>query len=84
MLYEVITDLMVFDGLWEIFYGYHMGFTAEAIASLYGISRQEQDELGVLSHNRARAAIKEGLFAREIVPVMVKTRQGETAFDTDA
>jgi len=78
-----ILDLMVFDGLWEIFYGYHMGFTAEAIASLYGISRQEQDELGVLSHNRARAAIKEGLFAREIVPVMVKTRQGETAFDTD-
>jgi acetyl-CoA C-acetyltransferase len=78
-----ILDLMVFDGLWEIFYGYHMGLTAENIASLYGISRKEQDELGVLSHKRARAAIKEGLFALEIVPVTVKTRQGETVFDTD-
>jgi acetyl-CoA C-acetyltransferase len=74
---------MVFDGLWEIFYGYHMGLTAENIASLYGISRKEQDELGVLSHKRARAAIKEGLFALEIVPVTLKTRQGETVFDTD-
>ena len=52
-----IYDLMVFDGLYEIFYGYHMGMTAENIASLYGISRQEQDELGVLSHSRAMAAI---------------------------
>jgi len=78
-----ILDLMVFDGLWEIFYGYHMGLTAENIASLYDISRKEQDELGVLSHTRARAAIKEGLFAQEIAAVTVKTRQGETAFDTD-
>ncbi len=78
-----VLDLMVFDGLWEIFYGYHMGVTAEAIASLYGISRQEQDELGVLSHSRARSAIKEGLFAQEIAPVIVKTRKGETVFDTD-
>jgi acetyl-CoA C-acetyltransferase len=45
-----VLDLMVFDGLWEIFYGYHMGVTAEAIASMYDISRQEQDEVGVLSH----------------------------------
>ncbi|MGD8883697.1 MAG: acetyl-CoA C-acetyltransferase [Desulfobacterales bacterium] len=78
-----VLDLMVFDGLWEIFYGYHMGVTAEAIAVLYDVSRQEQDELGVLSHTRARAAIKEGLFAQEIAPVIVKTRKGETVFDTD-
>jgi acetyl-CoA C-acetyltransferase len=78
-----VLDLMVFDGLWEIFYGYHMGLTAENIAALYEISRREQDELGVLSHTRARAAIKEGLFAREITPVTVRTRQGEAAFDTD-
>ncbi len=78
-----VLDLMVFDGLWEIFYGYHMGVTAEAIASLYDISRQEQDELGVLSHTRARSAIKEGLFAQEIAPVTIKTRKGETVFDTD-
>jgi acetyl-CoA C-acetyltransferase len=78
-----VLDLMVFDGLWEIFYGYHMGVTAEAIAVLYDVSRQEHDELGVLSHTRARAAIKEGLFAQEIAPVIVKTRKGETVFDTD-
>ena len=78
-----VLDLMVFDGLWEIFYGYHMGNTAEAIADLYDISRKEQDELGVLSHTRARSAIKEGLFAEEIVPVIIKTRKGETVFDAD-
>jgi acetyl-CoA C-acetyltransferase len=78
-----VLDLMVFDGLWEIFYGYHMGLTAEAIASLYDISRQEQDELGVLSHTRARSAIVEGLFAKEIAPVVIKTRKGETVFDAD-
>jgi acetyl-CoA C-acetyltransferase len=78
-----VLDLMVFDGLWEIFYGYHMGVTAEAIASKYDISRQEQDELGVLSHTRARSAIKEGLFAQEIAPVIVKTRKAETVFDAD-
>ncbi len=78
-----IYDLMVFDGLYEIFYGYHMGLTAENIASLYDISREEQDELGVLSHTRSRAAIKEGLFAREIVPVAIKSRREEIIFDTD-
>jgi len=78
-----ILDLMVFDGLWEIFYGYHMGLTAEAIAALYDISRQEQDELGVLSHTRARSAIVEGLFAKEIAPVIIKTRKGETVIDAD-
>ena len=78
-----IYDLMVFDGLYEIFYGYHMGVTAENIASMYDISRQEQDELGVLSHNRARAAMHEGLFAQEITPVVIKSRRGDTTFDTD-
>jgi len=78
-----IYDLMVFDGLFEIFYGYHMGQTAENIASLYGISRKEQDELAVLSHDRAMNAIKDGTFSGEIVPVLIKSRKGETVFDTD-
>jgi acetyl-CoA C-acetyltransferase len=78
-----IYDLMVFDGLYEIFYGYHMGVTAENIASMYDISRQEQDELGVLSHQRARTAMQEGFFAAEIAPVVIKTRKGDTVFDTD-
>jgi acetyl-CoA C-acetyltransferase len=78
-----IHDLMVFDGLFEIFYGYHMGLTAENIATLYDISRREQDELGVLSHSRARKATQEGLFGQEIVPVVIKSRKGETVFEVD-
>jgi len=78
-----IYDLMVFDGLFEIFYGYHMGVTAENIATMYSIGRTEQDELGVLSHNRAMAAINNGIFAQEIVPVVIKNRKGETVFDRD-
>ncbi|MFH1975520.1 MAG: acetyl-CoA C-acetyltransferase [Pseudomonadota bacterium] len=78
-----IYDLMVFDGLFEIFYGYHMGVTAENIATMYSIGRAEQDELGVLSHKRAMAAINNGIFAQEIVPVVIKTRKGETVFDRD-
>jgi acetyl-CoA C-acetyltransferase len=77
-------DLMVHDGLWEIFYGYHMGLTAENIAETYKISRQEQDELGLLSHQRARAAITEGIFKEEIVPVIIPQKKGEAVvFNTD-
>jgi len=79
-----ILDLMVFDGLYEIFYGYHMGVTAENIAELYGITRQEQDEIGLMSHQRAREAIAKGIFAEEIVPVTIPQRKGEPiVFDTD-
>jgi acetyl-CoA C-acetyltransferase len=78
-----VVDLLVFDGLYEIFYGYHMGITAENIAAMYDISRQEQDQLGVLSHQRARTAINQGLFDEEILPVIVKTRKGESAFAVD-
>ncbi len=78
-----IYDLMVFDGLYEIFYGYHMGMTAENIAEMYTIGREEQDALGVLSHNRAMKAIADGVFAQEIVPVVIKTRKGDTVFDRD-
>lgn len=79
-----LVDLMVFDGLYEIFYGYHMGITAENIAEQYGISRQEQDELGALSHQRAKKAIAEGLFQQEVVPVVIPQRKGDPViFDTD-
>ena len=78
-----VTDLMVFDGLYEIFYGYHMGMTAENIAERYGITREEQDALGALSHFRARQAIQEGLFDTEILPVVLKTRKGEQIFKVD-
>jgi acetyl-CoA C-acetyltransferase len=78
-----IHDLMVFDGLYEIFYGYHMGLTAENIVAMYGIGREDQDKLGVLSHQRARKAIEAGWFKDEIVPVVMKSRKGEVIFDTD-
>jgi acetyl-CoA C-acetyltransferase len=79
-----MVDLMIFDGLFEIFYGYHMGMTAENIAEKYKISRQEQDELSLLSHQRARAAIKNGVFKEEIVPVVMPQKKGDPiTFDTD-
>ncbi|NCO61563.1 MAG: acetyl-CoA C-acyltransferase [Deltaproteobacteria bacterium CG_4_8_14_3_um_filter_51_11] len=79
-----LVDIMVYDGLFEIFYGYHMGLTAENIAAKYGITRQEQDELGAMSHRRAMAAIKDGTFKKEIVPVLIPQRKGEpVVFDTD-
>jgi acetyl-CoA C-acetyltransferase len=79
-----VTDLMVHDGLWEIFYGYHMGLTAENIVEKYGITREEQDELGLISHQRARKAIADGIFQEEIVPVLIPQRKREPlAFDTD-
>jgi len=79
-----LIDLMVYDGLWEIFYGYHMGNTAEEIANRYGFTRQQQDEIGYLSHMRARKAIVEGLFKDEIVPFPIPQKKGEPiVFDTD-
>ncbi|MFW6176454.1 MAG: beta-ketoacyl synthase N-terminal-like domain-containing protein, partial [Thermoplasmatota archaeon] len=64
-----IDDMMVLDGLYEIFYDYHMGYTAENLADAYDISREEQDRLGVESQNRALKAVKNGTFEDEIVPV---------------
>ena len=82
--YGKITDLVVYDGLYEIFNGYHMGFTAENIASLYGITRREQDELALLSHQRARAAIACGAIDDEIVPVPIPQKKGDPlSFRTD-
>ena len=79
-----MIDLVVFDGLYEIFYGYHMGITAENIAARYDISRAAQDELGAMSHQRAKAAIAGGLFKNEIVPVVIPQRKGDPiVFDTD-
>nr|HID57899.1 acetyl-CoA C-acetyltransferase [Desulfobacterales bacterium] len=78
------VDLMVYDGLWELFYNYHMGVTAENIVEKYQISREDQDKLGFDSHQRARAAIAAGTLKDEIVPVTIPQRKGEPiVFDTD-
>lgn len=79
----VIVDSMLNDGLFDAFYDYHMGMTAENLADQYGISREEQDELALLSHQRAIQAIQAGKFKEEIVPVEIKTKKGVTVVDTD-
>ena len=79
-----IQDLMILDGLFESLYGYHMGITAENIAEKYRITRREQDELGLISHQRARAAIKDGAFKEEITSIPISQEKGEPkSFDTD-
>jgi acetyl-CoA C-acetyltransferase len=78
-----VYDLMVYDGLYEIFYGYHMGVTAENIARMYAISREDQDRLAVLSHARAMQGIKDGLFKDEIVPIPVRAGKQEVLFAQD-
>jgi acetyl-CoA C-acetyltransferase len=78
-----MVDGMVYDGLWEVFYNYHMGVTSENIASKYGISRQEQDAFALESNNRALAAIKNGTFKDEIVPVEIRVKKEVKAFEVD-
>ena len=78
-----MVDLMVNDGLWDIFNGYHMGVTAENVAEQYGITREMQDEVALASQTKAAAAIEAGKFKDEIVPVEIKTRKGTVVFDTD-
>lgn len=79
-----LVDSMIRDGLWCIFTDAHMGVTAENVAKRWGITREAQDEYGVLSQNRAEAAIKAGRFKDEIVPVEVPQTKGDPLiFDQD-
>ncbi|MDP4126644.1 MAG: thiolase family protein [Bacillota bacterium] len=78
-----LLDAMLYDALIDAFMGYHMGVTAENLAEMYQISREEQDELALLSHRRAVQAISEGKFKQEIVPVELKAKKGNIIFDTD-
>ncbi len=81
---DSMIDLMIHDGLWEIFNNYHMGVTAENVAEQYGVTREQQDQFGLLSQQRAEKAIKEGRFKDEIVPVVIPQRKGDPkVFDTD-
>ena len=78
-----MVDGMVHDGLWEIFYNYHMGVTSENIAEKYGITREEQDRFALESNNRALATIRDGIFKEEIVPVEIKVKRETKMFDID-
>jgi acetyl-CoA C-acetyltransferase len=74
-----LVDSMIYDGLWEIYNGIHMGVCAEKIAAKYGISRGEQDIFAAESHRRAAAATADGLFRDEILAVELPKQKGETA-----
>ncbi len=79
-----VQDSVVLDGLWSPWDDQHMGMSAEAIAEKRGISRQEQDEYSLRSHQRAVAAMADGHFKAEIVPVSIPGRKGAaTVVDTD-
>lgn len=78
-----VLDSMLYDGLVCAIMGYHMGNTAENLAQKYNITRQEQDELALLSHQRAVKAIQGGFFDAEIVPVTIETRKGPVIVDRD-
>ena len=78
-----ILDSMLYDGLLCAVMGYHMGLTAENLAQQYQISRQEQDELALLSHQRATRAIQNGIFDAEIVPVTIETKKGPVVIRQD-
>ncbi|RXQ95015.1 acetyl-CoA C-acetyltransferase [Ancylomarina salipaludis] len=76
-------DHMVFDGLTDAFEGYHMGITAENIASKYNLTREEQDAFAFASQQKAIAAQDAGHFKNEIVPVEIKSRKETIIFDAD-
>ena len=76
-------DTMIKDGLLDAFNGYHMGVTAENVASRWQISRDEQDAFALSSQNKAEAAQKAGKFKDEIVPYTVQTRKGDVVVDQD-
>ncbi len=77
------VDLMLRDGLIDAFQGYHMGTTAENVATKWQISRDEQDKFALGSQNKAEAAQKAGKFAEEIVPFTIQTRKGDIVVDSD-
>ncbi|KAA0696116.1 acetyl-CoA C-acetyltransferase [Halopseudomonas laoshanensis] len=79
-----IEDSLLKDGLIDAFNDYHMGITAENLASQYKVSREDQDAYALLSQQRANAAINAGRFQNEITPVMIPQRKGDpVAFNTD-
>jgi acetyl-CoA C-acetyltransferase len=81
--HQQATDLMVHDGLWDIYNDFHMGMTGELVADKYEITREEQDAYAANSHAKAVAAAAAGKFKAEIAPVEVKTRKSTVIFDAD-
>jgi len=84
MMDWTLKDTMISDGLWDVFNDFHMGVTAENIASQYCFSREAQDEFAAASQQKTEAAQKTGVFEEEIIPVAVPQRRKDPlVFDTD-
>jgi acetyl-CoA C-acetyltransferase len=79
-----LQDSVIQDGLWDAFNDYHMGITAENLASQYELSREDQDAFAAASQQKAAAAIEAGYFKREITPILIPQRKGDPlVFDID-
>ena len=78
-----LVDTMLKDGLMDAFNGYHMGNTAENVASKWQLTREDQDKFAVASQNKAEAAQKAGKFKDEIAPFTIQTRKGDVVVDQD-
>lgn len=78
-----LVDSMIYDSLTDVFNNYHMGVTAENLAEKYSITREEQDQFAAASQNKTEAAMKEGKFKDEIVPVVIPSKKGDIVVDTD-
>ncbi|HEY4134958.1 MAG TPA: acetyl-CoA C-acetyltransferase [Alphaproteobacteria bacterium] len=78
-----MVDTMIKDGLWDAFNGYHMGTTAENVATKWQISRADQDAFAAASQQKAEAAQKAGRFKDEILPITISTRKGDEVVDAD-
>jgi len=78
-----LVDTMIKDGLWDAFNGYHMGITAENVASKWQITRKNQDDFALSSQTKAEKAQKDEKFKNEIVPVVLKSNKGDSIFEVD-
>ncbi len=78
-----LIDLMIFDGLTDPYTGRHMGEIGEASVERNGLSREEQDDFALRSYRLAQTAVEEGIFARELVPVIKQNKKGEVRVETD-
>jgi acetyl-CoA C-acetyltransferase len=79
---ENLVDTMIKDGLWDAFNDYHMGITAENVATKWNITRQSQDEFALDSQNKVEKAQREGKFKDEIIPVILKNNN-QNQFEID-
>ena len=78
-----LVDLMIRDGLWDVYNDFHMGSAAELCARECQVPREAQDEFAIQSYKRAQEATAKGLFKDEILPVSVSTKEGEKVIDKD-